>query len=505
MRKLMFPGTALIALVLMFTQSGWSTSKLFKPVVNYSAGGRGSSSIVVADVNHDGKLDLIVANYCSQACEGIIPEGDVGILLGKGDGTFETPHNYSSGDYLATAVAVSDLNGDGNLDLVVTNACMIADYCNRGSVGVLLGLGNGDFLPVATYDSGGWWAESIAVGEVDGDGKADLLVANLSGIVGLLRGNGDGTFQPAETLISGGTNTYSIQVRDVNGDRNPDVLVANRDDSVAGVLLGAGDGTFQTVQTYASGGYFPFSITAEDVNGDGKLDILVANGCVSSNNCATGAVGVLLGNGDGTFETAQIFGSGGHIADSIAVGDVSRDGRPDLLVANACVREGGCAKGKLGVLLGKGDGTFQPAVTYALGVAGAAVATGDLNQDGKLDDVVAGVCGPFSCFGGGVSVLLGTARFTTTTTLTSNPNPSVFGQAVTFTAAVTSSGSIAPTGKVTFKNGGVAIGSGTVIGGVAKLITKNLPVGTLSIVAIYKGDGDSEPSTSSPLQQVVNP
>src|SRR5206468_391753 len=124
-----------------------------------------------------------------------------------------------------------------------------------------------------------------------------------------------------------------------------------------------------------------YSITAEDVNGDGKLDILVANGCVSSTNCASGTAGVLLGNGDGTFKTAQTFGSGGHIAHSIALGDVSRDGKPDLLVANACVREGGCAKGKLGVLLGKGDGTFQPAVTYALGVEGAAVARGDLNQD----------------------------------------------------------------------------------------------------------------------------
>ena len=103
-----------------------------------------------------------------------------------------------------------------------------------------------------------------------------------------------------------------------------------------GVLLGNGDGTFQTAVTYGSGGYYADSVAVADVNGDGKPDLVVANACASSSNCANGgSVGVLLGNGDGTFQAAVTYGSGGQYEpDSVAVADVNGDGKPDLLVAN---------------------------------------------------------------------------------------------------------------------------------------------------------------------------
>src|SRR5579863_6078251 len=129
--------------------------------------------------------------------------------------------------------------------------------------------------------------------------------------------------------------------------------------------------------TYASGGQDAYFASIADVNGDGKPDIVVANGCGSNGNCNPGSVAVLLGNGDGTFQPAVIYGSGGSYAYSIAIADVNKDGHPDLLVANEC--SGSCSNnGTVGVLLGNGDGTFQPAVTYNSGAwSTVSIAVGD--------------------------------------------------------------------------------------------------------------------------------
>src|SRR5215469_12740269 len=93
---------------------------------------------------------------------------------------------------------------------------------------------------------------------------------------------------------------------------------------------------FAPALTYDSGGPSASSVAVADVNRDGKLDLLVANQCVSLNNCNTGSVSVLLGNGDGTFQTAVSYGSGGLDAHSVAVADLNGDGKPDLVVANGC-------------------------------------------------------------------------------------------------------------------------------------------------------------------------
>src|SRR5439155_3927887 len=130
-----------------------------------------------------------------------------------------------------------------------------------------------------------------------------------------------------------------------------------------GVLLGNGDGTFQPVADYSSGGQNAYSVAIMDVNGDGKPDLLVANACVTTSNCTSGVVGVLLGNGDGTFRAAFSYGSGGQYAVSISVADINGDGKPDVLVGNYYTGNGN-STGSLGVLLGKGDGTFQAALSY---------------------------------------------------------------------------------------------------------------------------------------------
>lgn len=159
-------------------------------------------------------------------------------------------------------------------------------------------------------------------------------------------------FLPAVDYPSGGQFATSVAVADLNGDGKVDVVVANANSNTVGVLLGNGNGTFQPATTYGSGGIFPISAAVADVNGDGKPDVVVANAGVIG--CG---VGVLLGNGDGTFQTPLVYCSGGLFADSVAVADVNGDGNPDLLVANLCADQtsdcSGSGESGVGVMLGK--------------------------------------------------------------------------------------------------------------------------------------------------------
>jgi|SRR5579859_84617 len=394
---------------------------LFLPAVTYDSGGEGPVSVALADVNRDGKPDVVVANVCANnGC----PGGSVGVLLGNGDGTFQPATTYDSGGTYSYSVAVADVNEDGKPDLVVTNF-----YSD--TVGVLLGNGNGTFQPVVTYGtagSGGSNPYSVAVADVNGDGKPDLVVVNyvmanyLSKTVGVLLGNGDGTFRPAVAYGSGGVIPLSVAIADVNGDGKPDLLVANfwasfqNLNGTVGVLLGNGDGTFQSPIAYASGGTggpnSGGSVAVADVNGDGNPDLLVANE-------GNASVGVLLGRGDGTFQPVVTYGSGGTGATSVAAADVNGDGKLDVLVATS-------GSTTVGVLLGNGDGTFQPAVTYGSGGLNRAssVGVGDVNGDAS-PDVLVGTCGNFSCSIGAVGVLLNNTQVDTTPpviTVSATPN-----------------------------------------------------------------------------------
>jgi uncharacterized membrane protein len=408
-----------------------ATSPIFELTPMYGSGGQTSNSVVVADVNGDGKPDLVVANEC--ASDNSNCNGSVGILLGNGDGTFQTAVTYRSGGNRVYSVAVADVNGDGKPDLVVANACANGgSYCENatlGVVGVLLGNGDGTFQAAVTYSSGGYGATSVAVADVNGDGNPDLLVGNSTdsiystGLVSVLLGNGDGTFKAAVTYASGGYYATSVAVADVNGDGKPDLLVANQyacaspclEDTV-GVLLGNGDGTFQRAVAYGAGGVAAYSAAVSDVNRDGKPDLLVAVLSPNSGgNPAHSGVGVLLGNGDGTFQAAVVYDSGGYDPQSVAVADVNGDGKPDLLVANCASSSDACADGNNAapsVLLGNGDGTFRAPVTYASsGYDATSVAVADVNGDGKPDllAVNAYACSGSSsaCSNGSVSVLLG--------------------------------------------------------------------------------------------------
>src|SRR5215469_2726154 len=485
-----------------------SSSLSFVPVVSYGSGGIFARSLATADLNRDSKLDVVVANSDSNT---------VGVLLGNGDGTFQPAITYPSGGLSPRSVAVADVNRDGKPDVVVANC---GSGCSGGTevavASVLLGNGDGTFQPAVAYDSGGYVAESVVVGDVNADGKPDLLVANQcassvncgNGTVGVLLGNGDGTFQPAVAYDSGGSTTLSLAVGDVNADGKLDLLVVNFGHTVS-VLLGNGDGTFQTAATYDSGGLNAVSVAVADVNGDAKLDLLVGNE-YKNPCCHSGAVAVLLGNGDGTFQAAVAYDSGGLFAEGIAIADVNGDDKPDVVVANNCIDANSCPSsgGSLGVLVGKGEGTFQSEVHYySGGIDAYSVSIGDLNQDGKPDLLVANCGSTVGCSDGGVmGVLLN--KPTTSTALTSSLNPSIYGQKVILRATVTPTGSIPPTGTVRFNSQyfteTLTIGSAMLnSSGVATLTKSNLNANSYPVTGAYKGDANNLGSTSRIVNQVV--
>ncbi|MGH9642962.1 MAG: FG-GAP-like repeat-containing protein, partial [Terriglobales bacterium] len=321
-----------------------------------------------------------------------------------------------------------------------------------------------------------------------------------SGAATVLLGNGDGTFRPARIYKSGGQYSSGIAVADVNGDGHLDLLVSNycrigscyRSGNV-GVLLGNGDGTFQSAQSFFSAN--GNAIAVGDLDQDGRPDVALPTYCGKGDACMHKGVQILFATGDGGLQSAQTLYSGGKSATGIAVQDVNRDGKLDLIVTNYTGNgnpEG--FVGMVGVLLGNGDGTFQKVQKFHSGSSRAlAVAVGDVNGDGKADLLVANQV---------VSVLLGTARFATTTTLNSSLNPSIYGQPVSLMSTVASSGSNS-TGTVAFRNGSKLLGKVTLNQGAATWTTAKLPAGTLSLTATYSGDSDSVKSTSAAVIQVV--
>ena len=225
------------------------------PLTGYGVGSY-PYGVAVGDFNGDGKPDLVVTNEGSSS---------VSVLLGNGDGTYQTQVAYTTGN-CPYGVAVADVNGDGKQDLVVANSC-------SSTISVLLGNGDGTFQVQQAYPAG-YGTYSVAVGDFNGDGKPDLVVGNYyNSTVSVLLGNGDGTFQPLQTyaagnspLCGGGGRFQRGWKIGLGGGQLGDNTVAS--------LLGNGDGTFQTQVTYAPGS-IPLRVAVGDFNGDGKLDLAV--------------------------------------------------------------------------------------------------------------------------------------------------------------------------------------------------------------------------------------
>jgi hypothetical protein len=359
-----FPSVSGVVAVLLGNGDG-----TFQPPRTISLGER-FNSVAVADVNGDGKPDLIVTYpgaFLSNS-------GTVTVLLGNGDGSFQQPRTFATGA-TGRATAVGDINGDGRPDLVVVGG-------NSGSptytsISVLLGNGDGSFQPQRNFVLRGVDLPSVRLADVNGDGRLDLIAANSgANSVSVLLGNGDGSFQNPQSFAVGIT-PNSVEGADVNGDGHLDLVVTNFVSKTVSVLLGNGDGSFQPQQTFVTG-KFPVSVAVADLDGDGRLDLVVAN---EGQNPIPGSVSVLLGNGDGSFQDQQTFATG-TLPFTVATGDLNGDGKPDLITPNL-------SSNTVSVLLGNGDGTFQPQQTFATGKVPMSVAEADVNGDGRPDLVVA--------------------------------------------------------------------------------------------------------------------
>jgi hypothetical protein len=340
----------------------------FQPAISFPVD-KTPHTLTIADFNGDGIPDIAAANWCSN---------DVSVLLGNGDGTFRGPTNYPVSS--ALAITSADFNGDGNIDL--------AESGGDGFVNILLGNGDGTFQPAQMFLVGvGILTNGIAAADLNHDGKPDLVLANIYGgafnlgSIDVLLGNGDGTFQTAVSYDSS-QNSEWVTIADLNGDGIPDLAVAAYNADGANIFLGNGDGTFRFAGQFVTGDGST-SLAAADVNRDGKPDLIVANnglGVTANGNLSPGNLSVLIGNGDGTFQSGRNT-LAARFPEGIASGDFNGDGKPDVVVV--------AVSGEVTTLLGSGDGFFTPSYTFFGKVSLSDVAAADFNHDGRLDLAVA--------------------------------------------------------------------------------------------------------------------
>ncbi|CAF3884838.1 unnamed protein product [Rotaria sp. Silwood1] len=391
----------------------------FELVRTYSVGtGSHPYGLAVADFNNDKKLEIVVTlwgngyvailteYYAAKFAEqimypmGLAPQpysvavGDfnrdnqsdivvansgtdtIDVRINLGNNTFATYIMSSTYTGLYPRyVNVADIDNDDNLDIVTV-------YSQSDSVSVNLGYGNGSFKAATIYSTGAAGSHpcSIVFGDLNNDSRLDLIIANEgTDNIAVLLGYNYTTFHKQKTYKAVGSfGPRQVVVGDFNNDSYPDVAVVFYTTYQLGIFLGDGNGSFNVVLIYSTTiGSTPYALTVGDINKDGRLDVIVAN--MGTNN-----VGVFLGYGNGSFASVMTFSTGiGSMPYSVAVADFDDDGRLDIVVINIGTKT-------IGILYGYGNGSFAVMVTYLTGenYVPTAVTVGDFNNDSQVDIAV---------------------------------------------------------------------------------------------------------------------
>jgi hypothetical protein len=343
-------------------------------------------SVAVADLNGDGRLD-IVASYSKISGPPPHP-GVVAIFFqdAANPGNFLPPVAYDVGND-PVALAIGDLNGDGNLDIVTANTIMNVDGTGSSSVSVLLQdpANPGHFLSAASYPTG-FSPVAVAIGDLNGDGRPDLAVADTTGISLLMQNPAaPGQFLGAETISVGNGGTSAVAIADLNGDGKADLVA-----TASGVSVYLQDphspGHFLSPASYAVGAQ-PISIAVQDLDGDGRPDLAIAN-LGTPEDGSTASLSVLLQSpsGAGAFLPATNYTTGIR-SYAVAAADLNGDGKADIAVANSGTLSGSSVSVFLQNPLA--PGIFEPATNYAGSGVITCVAIGDMNGDNKPDLVIA--------------------------------------------------------------------------------------------------------------------
>ena len=338
--------------------------------------GYGAGGLRAADLNQDGYLDLVTINGA----------GSISPMYGKPGGTFNAVLNTGPGWNNAVTTATGDFNGDGIPDVAVLYAGGVKQP--RATVSIYEGRPSAHFKPLLTHYETATTGTTLAAGDVNGDGKLDLVAfgqsPSIGATYGLLLGKGDGTFEPVRALSLQPTACCGTELflADVNNDRKLDIV------SFDGVSLGNGDGTFRPFVPLApvTGGIFASHFTIGDFNNDGKLDLAF----ITDDDLS--AICIYLGDGTGAFNSSAFFSVtlpyGFPFNTYITVGHFSANGALGI-VAGTSEQDssaGVAAHGAMSLLAGNGDGTLSPPVTYQIPQDLEAFGIGDFNGDG-LDDV----------------------------------------------------------------------------------------------------------------------
>ncbi len=411
--------------------------------------------LVAADMNKDGKPDVVLGGNFTG-----LP-GRLSVLINQGNGSFGAEQDYALPNF-PISIAVGDFNGDGLMDVAVGVAPFYPGGAGPTGVYVLFGQANGTLAAPVKID-GSKFPTGLAAADLNGDGKADLVVAD------------QGTF------------SYVGGPQQVNGALH--------------VYLGKADGSFTTAVSPTTPATNYSAVALGDLNGDGKLDLIVG-GNVAGNtvgSAGTANLYTFLGNGDGSFQaakttpTASNYGVG---TTSIALADFDHDGRLDVAAGDATAFTA--------VLLGNGDGTFANTL-LALGQRPGALAAADLNGDG-FPELIVGVGVNLNVFlnanAWAPAVVAPTA---TTTAMAASATSLAAGQTLTLTATVAAaSGSAIPAGTATFSDGATTLGAVALDAtGKAVFSTSSLAAGAHSLSASYGGNASFASSASAALSVQV--